>query len=84
MNTEELKKYSKQRQVYMKQFGYPEVLDQFTPHLTLTRLKGQSAAKRIVNSLVFPYEELTVSQLAAITMGEYGTCKGIVKEWSLV
>lgn len=82
-DSEELKQYSDQQQEYIKKYGYPEVFDSFTPHLTLSRLEDEKAAEKVTASLDFLFREFQVDTLAAFTMGKHGTCHGILKEWNL-
>jgi 2'-5' RNA ligase len=79
---EELSKYPKEQQENILEFGYSEVLTTFTPHLTLTRVTDEGNAEELIKGLEFSIREFTVTQLAAYTMGDNGTCRGIIKEFS--
>lgn len=83
LDSEELKQYTNQQQEYIKKYGYPEVLNSFTPHLTVGRLRDEVLAKEVARSLDFPFKDFQVTHLAAFTMGDHGTCNGLIKEWSL-
>lgn len=80
---EELAKYSKDQQEYIQKYGYAEVLTTFRPHLTLSRLKDEAIAKEIAAGLHFPIESFRIDTIAAYTMGDYGTCIKLIKEFSM-
>jgi 2'-5' RNA ligase len=46
LDFDELKHYSSQQQEYINNYGYPEVFELFTPHLTLSRFNDEIAAKK--------------------------------------
>jgi 2'-5' RNA ligase len=79
----ELKNYSPIQQEYIQNYGYSEVFTAFRPHLTITRVKDEAKAEEIVKQLHFPLHSFQVTEIAAYTMGEHGTCTDIIKEFSL-
>jgi hypothetical protein len=46
-------------------------------------LKDEAVAKEIAASLQFPTKGFTVETVAAYTMGNHGTCTGVIKEFSI-
>ena len=67
----------------IRKYGYPDVLDLYKPHLTIIRLADNYLAERVANKLNWKINHFTVDALAIYTMGENGTCKELVKEFTL-
>ncbi len=77
-------KYSVESVDMIENYGYPNVLKLYRPHLTLGRLINQEAAERSVKHLDSVGE--TVAQIEKIgisEMGPNGTCTNILYEFGL-
>lgn len=83
LNEDELKKYNQVEQKHIRKYGYSEVFDTFTPHLTLTRLLSEDEAKKTISNLNFSKKEFQANKLAAYSMGSHGTCTEILKEFRM-
>lgn len=79
----ELARYSSIQQKYIQAYGYSEVFTTFRPHITITRLKDEARAKELAQNLTTPFQSFQVTELAAYTMGDHGSCTGIIKEFPL-
>ncbi len=65
----------------IRQYGYRNVFREFTPHLTLTKLRAykKGALKALPpRSFSFPVKEIGIFYL-----GEYGSCKKLVAKFKL-
>lgn len=79
-------KYSKRQMKYIRNFGYPQVLSEYNPHLTLARLKSEEKAKSIANEYnnsKFKVKDAFFKKIAIGESGEHGTCTKIIKEFEL-
>lgn len=81
--TSKFEAYSPKQQEYIQEYGYSEVFSTFRPHLTIIRLKDEERAEEVAKKLNFPLHSFQVTELAAYTMGDHGTCTGIIKEFSI-
>ena len=79
----ELKNYSEEQQGYIKQYGYAEVFNSFRPHITLSRIKDENVASAIIKNIPTNPFTFNAKEIVAYTMGQHGTCTGILKEFSL-
>ena len=69
----------------INKYGYPGVLNNFKPHLTITRLKNSSdfvTAKQIVESAL-NQSEMTVAKIGIHTTGLHGTVKKVLRQFEL-
>ena len=80
---EELVKYTQEQQKYIKKYGYAEVFTTFRPHITLSRTKDEKIADEIIKQLKFIHLQFSFTTIAAYTMGDHGTCTGIIEEFHL-
>lgn len=67
----------------IKEYGYPDVMEIYRPHLTLIRLENSDEALSLAKNIQWNIEKLTVGNVAAFTMSSHGTCSGLIKEFSL-
>ena len=72
-----------EQQENIKEYGYPDSMNLYSPHLTIIRLKDELLAKTISREMKWDISEFTVDKIAIYKMGEHGTCKRLVKEISL-
>jgi 2'-5' RNA ligase len=79
----ELLNYSDEQQGYIKEYGYAEVFNAFRPHITLSRIKDEHVAREIIKNIPTQSFTFKVQEIAAYTMGQHGTCTGILKEFIL-
>jgi len=78
-------KYPSQEANYIRQYGYPNILSNFHPHITLGKFSGEDLAiraKELFDTALIP-TYITFSQLAVSEMGPYGTCTKILSKFSL-
>jgi 2'-5' RNA ligase len=81
--SEELAKYTGKQREYIKQYGYVEVYSAFRPHITLSRIKDDKAAEEVIKKLDFTPFKYPLDSITAYSMGDHGTCNGIIKEFKL-
>lgn len=67
----------------INEYGYPDVMESFRPHLTLIRFEDPGEALSLVKNIKWNTEKLTVGNIATFTMSSHGTCSGLIKEFSL-
>lgn len=67
----------------IEKYGYPGAMNLYNPHLTITRLKDEDEAKRVISDIRWDIPEFTVDKVGIYKMGEYGTCRELIKEFSL-
>jgi 2'-5' RNA ligase len=60
----------------IKKWGYPRVMDDFDPHLTISKLKRNEDKKHIENLIKWDESEIVVPKIGVFTMGKNGTCIG--------
>lgn len=68
---------------YINEYAYPLVLDEFSPHFTLTRCKNLDDAKSITNSPSPDQISFQTSSIAIGIIGPHGTLPKIIKEYRL-
>jgi hypothetical protein len=66
-----------------KKYGYPMVMDLYDPHVTITKLKDETNAEKIVSELDWKIAKFKVDTIMVCAMGEHGTCRKIIKEFKL-
>ena len=67
----------------IEKYGYPGAMDLYNPHLTITRLKDENEAKEILSTIKWDILEFMVNKIGVYKMGEHGTCRELIKEFSL-
>lgn len=56
----------------------------YRPRLTITRLKDESIVEKIAKNLKWEIPQFIVEKLAVYKMGEHGTCRELVREFSYI
>lgn len=67
----------------MEQYGYPDAMQLYNPHFTITRLTDEPQAEKLVPSIQVCVSEFTVRSIGIYTMGDHGTCKKLFGEFML-
>jgi len=67
----------------IKEYGYPDEMNLYDPHLTITRLKDEDKTEEIIPTINWDIPEFVVSKIGVYEMGENGTCKELIKEFNL-
>ena len=75
--------FSPERLKSVKKYGYPDAMDLYKPHLTIIRLKDKRLAEKIAKKLNREINQFIVDKIAVYTMGENGTCRELIKEFTL-
>jgi len=65
------------------QYGYPDAINLYKPHLTIIRLKDELSAERITKEFKWEIAQFLIEKLALYKMGEHGTCKELIGEFIL-
>ncbi len=79
-------KYSRPQRENIMQFGYPLVMGEYHPHLTLVQFRTESVArvvKNLYNGKKISIGESEVKKIALVESGEHGTVTRIIKEFRL-
>jgi len=63
-------------------FGYPNVLNLYDPHLTITRFKDPKLATKLVKNLRWK-KIFVFNKIGVFTTGKYGTCKKLLHSFKL-
>jgi len=80
-------KYSERQRKYIKNFGYPQVMVEYHPHLTLARFEDEDVGNKVstkYNRLKIAIPDSKVSEIALAESGDHGTVTGILKRYKLV
>jgi 2'-5' RNA ligase len=80
---EELRKFSKEQRKNIRIYGYPDAMGLFRPHFTITRLTDEDKAKELARRLSWPIKKTVIDKVLAFRMGQHGTCREIIREFSL-
>lgn len=64
-------------------YGYPDLLNLYNPHLTITRLGDEDLAKNIAKSFKWDAPSFVVDKIAVFESGKGGTCSKLIKEFDL-
>lgn len=67
----------------IKSYGYPDAMSLYNPHLTITRLKDENKIREILEKIKWGILEFTVDKIGIYKTGEHGTCRELIKEFSL-
>jgi|SRR5579872_1234300 len=70
--------FSKEQIDNIEQYGYPDAMKLYKPHLTITRLKNEDVAKTITTGLNQNFEDFTVNKIGIYKMGEHGTATALI------
>src|SRR3989344_55194 len=65
----------------IKDYGYPDAISLYNPHLTITRLKDESNAKEILPTIKWDIPEFVIDKIGVYKSGEHGTCRELVREF---
>ncbi len=76
-------RFTSEQQKNIKEYGYPNSMSLYFPHLTVVRLKDELLAETISEEIRWDISEFIVDKIAIYKMGEHGTCRELVKEISL-
>ncbi len=64
-------------------YGYPDAIDLYLPHMTIIRLKDEKMAKDIAKEIKWNNEKFKARSIVCYLMGDNGTCNQIIKEFNL-
>ncbi|MCH7641024.1 2'-5' RNA ligase family protein [Patescibacteria group bacterium] len=68
----------------MKEVGYPRVLDAYGPHISIIRFENPEIAEEAIEKTEWKINSMRVEKIGIFTMGDYGTCKKLLNEFSLL
>lgn len=74
----------KEEKENIQKYGYPNLMDSYSPHITITRLGEEEIAEKIIKEIKWPIKEFTIKKLGAYKMGKNGTCTELIKEFKLL
>lgn len=80
---EGLKKFSKDQRESIQLYGYPNVMDLFRPHFTIIRLTDDQKAQKLAHHYSWPVKKAEMSRVSVFKMGEHGTCREIIQDFTL-
>jgi 2'-5' RNA ligase len=63
-------------------YGYPDAMDLYSPHMTIIRLKDEKIADERAKEIKWNIKDLKIDNIACFLMGENGTCNQIIKEFN--
>lgn len=81
--SEEFLKLSQNRQNNVLEYGAPDVLELYHPHLTITRFKEDSVAEKVSKENHWEIQSFVASEIGIYEMGENGTCINPVQKFLL-
>lgn len=65
------------------EFGFDNLFDFYNPHITITRLPDFEKARKLAKQLTWPFSEFESSSIGLYSLGEFGTCNKLIKEFKL-
>lgn len=68
----------------IQEYGYPDMMNLYNPHLTITRLRDQNKAEQILKTIEWDIPEFIVNKIGVYKTGEHGTDRELVKEFTLI
>ena len=78
-----LNQFSDKERSFIIQYGCPFLMDLYRPHLTVSFIEDFRIAGNISRGLLWESKTCTIDKISIYTIGEYGTCTGVVKEFPL-
>lgn len=76
--------FSSEQEKNIREYGYPDAMNLYSPHLTITRLKNASLTKKISENIKWDISLFTINQIAVYEMGEHGVCKKLLGKFNLL
>ncbi|KKQ12735.1 MAG: hypothetical protein US30_C0017G0001 [Candidatus Moranbacteria bacterium GW2011_GWF2_36_839] len=74
---------SKEEKENIQKYGYPNLINLYSPHITITRLKNEKNAREISKEIKWFKKEFILGKIGVYGMGENGTCTELIKEFKL-
>jgi hypothetical protein len=67
----------------IKKYGYGPVLDRYSPHLTISRLKNNAPTEDVIADTTWREFQFTAKTIGVFRMEEHGTCRELLKDITL-
>ncbi len=67
----------------IEKYGYPDAMNLYNPHLTITRLKDENKTEEIISTINWDIPEFVVDKIGVYKSGEHGTCRELIREFNL-
>jgi 2'-5' RNA ligase len=67
----------------IEKYGYPNLMDIYEPHLTITSLKDKTRAEKVAREIKWEIEKFKSDTIGIFISGEHGTCRKLLKEFKL-
>jgi 2'-5' RNA ligase len=67
----------------IRQYGYPDLMDLYNPHLTITRLKDEKMGEQVAKDIRWPIKRFELDTVGIYELGENGTCIRLIREFKL-
>lgn len=80
---EEALNYPESQRKNIAEYGFDNLLDFYNPHITITCLSDPEKAKRFISGLNWTENEFSCSAIGLYSLGEFGTCKELIREFKL-
>jgi 2'-5' RNA ligase len=74
--------FSEKQRENILNYGYPDAMDSYVPHMTIIRLKDEQVANNIAKEIKWRIDDFKVDGIACYLMGNNGTCKQLIREFS--
>ena len=74
---------SEEKRSNILEFGYPNVLDQWVPHLTVTRFEDEEKVNWATKNYEWGKDSLSVESVGVFEMGKNGTCVKLLEKFDL-
>jgi hypothetical protein len=75
--------YPKSQRKNIAEYGFDNLLDFYNPHITITCLSDPENAKKLISELSWTENEFFCSSIGLYSLGEFGTCKELIREFKL-
>lgn len=77
------KTYSAKQKKNIKQYGCPDAINLYNPHITITRLKNSQQTKEVVKNIKWKDRKFIIDKIAIYLSSGHGTCIKLIKEFNL-
>lgn len=68
----------------LQRYGYPDAMELYNPHMTLTRCKDESQGEEAAEDVQWSTNEFRVTSFGLYESGEHGTCTRLLQEFDIV
>lgn len=83
VNDPRVESWPKSHKQIVARYGFDNLFDFYNPHITITRLVDLDRAKKLTGKLNWPFGEFDSNSIGLYSLGEFGTCNKLIREFKL-